>query len=78
MYFYMYYHVLCTITPKNKVNVLKWPNQSPNLNLMEMLWKILKRTVNVRKPTNILELKLFCMEEWTKIPLSRCTGLIYS
>ena len=38
---------------------------------MEMLWKDLKQAVHGRKPTNVTELKLFCMEEWAKIPLSR-------
>ncbi|KAG2456859.1 TCB1 transposase, partial [Polypterus senegalus] len=53
-------------------------SESPDLNPIEMLWKDLKRAVNVRKPTNIPELKLFCSEEWAKIPPSQCAGMIKS
>ncbi len=57
---------------KNKVNVLEWLSQSPDLNLIEMLWKDLKQAVHRRKPTNITEFKWFCTEEWAKIPTSHC------
>jgi len=33
-----------------------------------MFWKDLSWTVNIRKPTSIPELKLFCTDEWAKIP----------
>lgn len=33
------------------------------------------RAVQMRKPTNILELRLFCMQECAKCPPSWCTGL---
>ncbi|XP_060799766.1 serine-rich adhesin for platelets isoform X3 [Neoarius graeffei] len=36
------------------------------------------RAVHVEKTTNIPELKLFCTEEWVKIPPSWCAGLINS
>ena len=37
-----------------------------------------RRLDNVREPTDITELKLFCTEEWAKIPLNQCAGLINS
>lgn len=38
---------------EEKVNVLKWPSQSLDLNLTEMLWNGLKQIVHVRKSTKI-------------------------
>lgn len=35
------------------------------------------QSVNVRKPTNIPELKLFCMEEWTKIQILKAMVHIF-
>ncbi len=52
---------------KSKVNVLEWPNQSLDLNPIEVLWKDLKQAVHRRKPTNITQLKWFCTAKWANI-----------
>ncbi|MGH0152517.1 UNVERIFIED_CONTAM: hypothetical protein FKN15_022436 [Acipenser sinensis] len=62
---------------KNKnLNVLEWPSQSPDLNLIENLWQDLKIAVHQRSPSNLTALEQFCQEEWAKIAGSRCAKLV--
>ncbi len=60
---------------KNKIKVLEWPNQSPDLNPIEMLWHDLKHLFHARKPSNVAELKQLSKEEWAKIPPQLCERL---
>jgi transposase len=48
--------------------VLEWPANSPDLNLIENLWGIVKTNVKKRTPQNLDELELFLKEEWDAIP----------
>lgn len=52
-----------------KVLTLKWS---------KCCGRMRKRAVHVRKSANIQELKLFCKEEWAKIPPSKWAGLFNS
>lgn len=63
---------------RNNYNVLEWPSQSPDLNIIENLWCDLKRAVHAQKPSNLTELEMYCKEQWSKIPSTRLQALIGS
>ncbi|KAG2468725.1 TCB1 transposase, partial [Polypterus senegalus] len=62
----------------NSVNVLEWPSQSPDLNLIEHLWRDLKMAVHRRFPSNLMELERCYQEEWVKLAKDRCAKLVAS
>jgi transposase len=64
----------------NKINILAWPPQSPDLNPMEHLWQHLKKKLGEynTEPCGILELWERVEKEWDKIPVDICTKLIES
>ena len=61
-----------------RVKVMDWPSMSPDLNTIEHLWGILKRKVEVRKVSNISQLRDVVMEEWMSIPVATCEALLNS
>lgn len=63
---------------REKVKVLKWPSQSPDLNPIENLWEELKRRVKTQNYSNKNVLFETLKNEWDKIPISRLQKLIDS
>lgn len=68
----------CHWLQQNKVKVLEWPSQSPDLNIIEPLWGDLKRAVHARQPKNLQELEAFCQEEWAALPSEKIKSLIHN
>lgn len=52
---------------KNKVKVLDWPAQSPDLNPIEHLWDVLKRRLRESHSSNLHELRRKVREVWDGI-----------
>ena len=61
-----------------RIKVMDWPSMSPDLNLIEHLWEILKQKVEVCKVSNICQLRDVVMEEWKSIPVATCEARVNS
>lgn len=48
------------------MKTLVWPSKSPDLNLIEMLWRDFKKVAHAQKLSNVAEFQQFCKEEWAK------------
>ncbi|KAK6307934.1 hypothetical protein J4Q44_G00212050 [Coregonus suidteri] len=60
------------------LNILEWPSQGPDLNLIEHLWRDLKIALQRCSPSNLTGLERICREEWEKLPKYRCAKLGYT
>jgi len=63
---------------ENVPEVIDWPSNSPDLNSIENLWAILKRSTELRMPSNLAELQQFMIEEWNAIPNNLLINLVNS
>ena len=55
-----------------------WPPNSPDINIIENVWSLLKKRVFQRHPKNIEELWAFCQEEFERIPVEYIQNLYSS
>ena len=53
---------------KNRIVVMDWPTQSPDLNPIENLWTDVKEAANNEKPKNQQELWNVEENAWNNIP----------
>jgi transposase len=65
---------------KNRIRLMNWPPQSPDLNPIENLWAELKKSVRrkEKKPSNLKELDALVKEAWNEIPPEYCRRLVVS
>ena len=63
------------VPPGKMDKVLEWSPPSPDLNIIENLWRDLKHPVHARRPKNISELEVL-PEEWEKFPKARIERLL--
>lgn len=63
---------------ENRVQVMDWPAQSPDLNPIENIWKVVGDRARTHDPKNQEELWQALQTEWNKITPSFCKKLIDS
>lgn len=56
--------------------MLIWPPNSPDMNIIEMIWAIIKFRVDQAKPQNIGELKAVINDVWNKLDMKTINGLV--
>jgi transposase len=62
----------------NNIPLLEWPARSPDINVIENLWKDLARAAKGRQFNNMKELKQCILLEWGKINKKRMKKLYES
>ena len=62
----------------NNIEIIDWPPQSPDLNPIENLWKIVKTEINKLKLKKKDEIQEQLNKSWNSIDLAKCKSLVVS
>ena len=62
----------------NIIDIMEWPPQSPDLNLLENLCTDVKKAVHTCNTTSNEALWMLVKESWEQIPITRCQDIVDS
>lgn len=60
------------------IDRMSWPANSPDLNPIENVWRVLKQRVSKRSPRTLAEMRRYIEREWTALRLEDVRGYIDS
>ena len=63
---------------KNKINILPWPANSPDMNPIENICGLLKLKIRSKQPKSLMSLKRIINEEWKAFENTYCENLVSS
>jgi len=63
---------------QEEVSVMDWPAQSPDVNPIEKVWKLLGERTKARNSGNLQDFWTALQDEWTKITQEKCSHLVKS
>ena len=63
---------------REKISVLPWPSQSPDLNPIEHLWEVIKKKMDYTPVKNQTELKDLIFQTWNSITPDITANLVDS
>ena len=73
------FNLLSFASSESGLEILEnWPPNSPDINIIENVWSLLKKRVFQRHPKNIEELWAFCQEEFERKALEYIQNLYSS
>jgi len=61
-----------------KINMLEWPPNSPDINVIEELWSIIDKRLALKSINTKEELQKCLQEEWDEISITLCQALVDS
>ena len=60
---------------EHNIGLIDWPARSPDLNIIENCWSMLKTNVERRQPGDISSLKMYIQEEWDNLTMDYIMSL---